>query len=150
MEQNGISVAFTCSDDCDPSRQPRPLLQSSRVSLLAEQTRTGTFGKQTNWRVTVEGESSVNKLAGVFPSPSTTVQEVEATSSDVAETATDSTEIYKTAKESVSVEQGQLLRAVEPDQGILKVKNTATESHSRVHTLAAEFLVYSMCVWRTR
>ena len=37
LEQNWTSVAFTCSDDYDPSRQPRPLLQSSRVSLLAEQ-----------------------------------------------------------------------------------------------------------------
>ena len=50
------------------------------------------------------------------------MQEVGATSSDVAEPATDSTEIYKTTKESVSVEQGQLLRAAEPDQGVLKVK----------------------------
>ena len=75
LEQNGISVVFTCSDDYDPSRQPRPLLQSSRVSLLAERTRSGTFGEQANWRVTVEGESSLNKLARVFPSQNTTVQE---------------------------------------------------------------------------
>ena len=99
-------MGHTCSDDYDPSRQPRPLLQSSRVSLLAEQTRSGTFGEQANWRVTVEGESSVNKLAGVFFSRNTTVQEVGATSSDVAEPATDSTEIYMTAKETLSVEQG--------------------------------------------
>ena len=66
--------------------------------------------KQTGtWRVTVEGESSMDKLAGVFLSQNTTVQEVGATSSDVAETATNSPEIYKTAKETVSVEQGQLL-----------------------------------------
>ena len=32
------------------------------------------------------------------------------------------TEIYKTANEIVSVEQGQLLRAVEADQGVLKEK----------------------------
>ena len=66
LEQNGTSVAFTCSDDNDPSPQPRPLLQSSGVPLLADQTRSGTFGEQANWRVTVEGKSSVNKLAGVF------------------------------------------------------------------------------------
>ena len=77
------------------------------------------------------------------------MQEVGAASSDVAEPATDSTEIYKTANESVSVEQGQLLLAVETDQGVLKVK-TQTESFSRVHTLAAAFLVCSMCVWKSR
>ena len=40
----------------------------------------------------------------------------------MAESATDSTEIYKTGKESVSVEQGQLLQAIEPGQGVLKGK----------------------------
>ena len=50
------------------------------------------------------------------------MQEDGATSStDVAEPATDSTEVDKTSKESVSVEQGQLLRAAEPDQCVLKV-----------------------------
>ena len=43
-------------------------------------------------------------------------------STDVAEPATDSTEVDKTSKESVSAEQGQLLRAAEPDQCVLKVK----------------------------
>ena len=38
------------------------------------------------------------------------------------EPVADSTEVYRTLKESVSVEQGQLLRAAEPDQGVLKVK----------------------------
>ena len=95
LEQNGTSVAFTFSDDYGRIRQPRPLLQSSRVSLLAEQTRIGTFGEQANWRVTVEGESSVNKLARVSLSQSTTVQEDGATPSDVAEPATYSTEIDK-------------------------------------------------------
>ena len=65
----------------------------------------------------------MNKLTGVFHSQSTTLQEYGATSStDVAEPATDDTEIYKTANESVFVEQGQLLRAVETDRGVLKVK----------------------------
>ena len=91
---------------------------------------------QANWQVTVEGKSSVNKLAGVFPSQSTTVQEDGATSStDVAEPATDSTEVCKTTKESVSVEQVQILRATEPDQCALKVKtqrkrNTVEFTHS--------------------
>ena len=130
FKMNGTSGAFTCSGDYDPSRQPKPLLQSSGVSLLNDQMRRGTYW-MTNWRVTVEGKSSVNKLAGVFPSQITTVQ-----STDVAEPVTDSTEVYKTAKESVSVEQGQLLRAAEPDQCVLKMKNTATERYCRFHTLA--------------
>ena len=50
-----------------------------------------------------------------FPSQNATVQEDGATSTDVAEPVADSTEVYKTTNESVSVEQGQLLRAAEPD-----------------------------------
>ena len=123
LERNVTSVAFTCSGDYDPSRQLKPLLQSSRVSLLNDQLRSGTHGVQAKWQVTVEGNSSVNKLAGVFPSQITTVQEGGATSStDVAEPVTDFTEVYKTLKESVSVEQGQLLRAAEPHQCVLKMK----------------------------
>ena len=109
--------------DYDSSRQPRPLLESSGVSLLTDQMRSGTYWVQANWRVTVEGKSSVNELAGVFNSQCTTVQEDGATSSPhVAEPVTDSSEVDKTSKESVSVEQGQLLRAAEPDQCGLKVK----------------------------
>ena len=59
----GTSVAFTCSDDYDPSRQPRPLLQSSRVSLLTDQMRSGTHSVQANWRVIVESKSSVNEFS---------------------------------------------------------------------------------------
>ena len=50
-------------------------------------------------------------------------QEGVATSpTDVAEQFSDPTEVSKTSKESVSVEQGQPLRATEPDQCVLKVK----------------------------
>ena len=42
LDRNGTSVAFTCSGDYHPSRQPKPLLQSSGVSLLTDQTRSGT------------------------------------------------------------------------------------------------------------
>ena len=41
LKMNGTSVAFTCSGDYDPSGQPKPLLQSSGVSLLNDQTRSG-------------------------------------------------------------------------------------------------------------
>ena len=69
----------------------------------------------------------MNNLAGVFPSQITTVQEAGTTSStDVAEPVTDSTEVDKTS-ESVSVEQGQLLRAAEPDQCALKMKTKRRE-----------------------
>ena len=119
LERNGTSVAFTCSGDYDSIPQPRRLLQSSRVSLLTDQMRSGTYRVQANWRVTVEGKSSVNKLAGVFPSQITTVQEGGAASAtDVAEPVTDSTEVDKTSKEFVSVEEGQLLRAAEPDLNV--------------------------------
>ena len=51
------------------------------------------------------------------------MQEDGATSStDVTEPVTDATEVHKTAKESVPVEQEQLLRAAEPDQCVLNVK----------------------------
>ena len=49
-------------------------------------------------------------------------QDGATSSTDVAEPVADSTEVYKTAKESVSVEQGQPLRAAEPDQCVLNVK----------------------------
>ena len=74
-------------------------MQSSGVSLQFDQTRSGTFEVPPNWRVAVEGKSSVNKLAGVLPSQNTTVQEDGAMSStDVAEPVVDSTETYKTAE----------------------------------------------------
>ena len=43
-------------------------------------------------------------------------------STDVAEQFPDATEVGKTTKKSVSVEQGQPLRAAQPDQCVLKVK----------------------------
>ena len=85
--------------------------------------RRGTDCVQANWQVTVEGKSSVHKLAGVFPSQTASMQEGGTVSStDVAEPVTDSTEVDRTSKESVSFEQGQLLRAAEPAQCVLRVK----------------------------
>ena len=78
---------------------------------------------QADRRVTVEDKLSVNKLAGIFPSQIAPMQEGGATTStDVAEQFPDLTEIGKTSKESVSVEQGQQLQAAEPDQCVSKVK----------------------------
>ena len=42
-------------------------------------------------------------------------EDAAASSTDMAEPFTDSTEVYKTTKESVSVEQEHLPRAPEPD-----------------------------------
>ena len=64
------------------------------------------------------------------------MQEGVATSStDVEEQFSDPTEVSKTSKESLSVEQGQPLRAAEPDQCVSKVKakpipETPTQQHS--------------------
>ena len=138
LERNGTSVAFTCSGDYDVSRQPRPLLQSPRVSLLTDQMTSGTYWVQANWRVTVEGKSSVNKLAGVFLSQITRGQESGASSpTDVAEPVTDSTEVDKTSKESVSVEQGTATASSRTRSMCIESENSATERYCRVHTLTA-------------
>ena len=74
------------------------------------------------------------------------MQEGGATSStDVA--VTDCTEVDKTSKESVSVEQGQLLRADEPDQCVLKVKNKATEREILEFTHLLLGSRYTACVY---
>ena len=140
LKMNGTSVAFTCSSDYDPSRQPRPLLQSAGVSLLTDQTRSGTCWMQANWQVTVEANRLWTSWLNFQWS---TMQEDGTTSSDVAEPVTDYTEVYKTTKESVSVEQGQLLRAAEPDICI-ESENAATKRYCRIHTLTA-----GRCVERT-
>ena len=78
---------------------------------------------QADWRVTVEVKSSVNKLAGFFPSPITTIHDIGATSPiDVTGPVPASTQVDKTLKESVPAEQGQLLRAAGADHGVLKVR----------------------------
>ena len=96
-------------------RVAEPLLQCSGVSQLNDQLRSGTHWVQANWQVTVEGKSSVKKLAGVFPSQITTVREGGATSStDVAEPAADSAEVYKTSKEFVPLNRDSF--CVQPNQ----------------------------------
>ena len=67
FEMNETSVTFTCSGDYYLSRQPRPPPQSSGVSLLTDQKRSGTYWVQAAWRVMVEDKSFVNKLAGFSP-----------------------------------------------------------------------------------
>ena len=80
--------------------------------------------EEAGWRVTVEDKSSVNELAGFFVSrTASSMQEGGTTSSaNVAKQFPDAAEVGKMPKESVSVEQGHLLRAAEPDQCELGVK----------------------------
>ena len=150
LEVNGTSVTFSCSGDYFLIRLQKPLPQSSGVRRLTVK-RNGTCWLQADRRVTVEDKSSVNMLAGFSPSQIAPMQEGVATSStDVAEQFSDPTEVRKTSKESVSVEQGQPLRAAEPDQCVSKVKAKPIPETPTQHTLAAGFLVSSMCLWRGR
>ena len=156
-EMNETSANFTCSGDSDLSRQPVTLLQSSGVSRIADQKRSGTWLEQAGWRVTVEDKSSVNELAGFSVSQTASMPEGGTTSStDVAKQFPDAAEVGKMPKESVSVEQGQLLRAAEPNHCVLGVKakpilEMLTQQQlrgSRAHTITVGFLVFSMCVWK--
>ena len=96
--------------------------------------RSGTRWMQTHWQVTVEGKASVKKLAGVFPF-------TERDSARRWSYVADSTEVYKTTKESASVEQGQLLRAAEPDQCFFFKVKTQRQSDT------VEFTHSLLCVF---
>ena len=124
LEENGTSVVFSCSGDYQLIRQPMPPpSQSQGVSHVKLQKRNGTYWLRSDRRVTVDDMSSANALAGFFPSQIAPMQEGGATSStDVAQQFPDAAEVGKTSEESVSAEQGQLLRAAEPHQCVLKVK----------------------------
>ena len=140
LEVNGTSVTFSCSGDYFLIRQPMLLPPSSGVPRLTDQKRNGTCWLQADRRVTVEDKSSVNMLAGFSPSQIAPMQEGVATSStDVAEQFSDPTEVSKTPKESVSVEQGQPLRAAEPDPCVSKVKAKPIPETPTQHTLTAGF-----------
>ena len=151
LEVNGTSVTFSCSGDYFLIRLQMPLPQSSGVRRLTLQKRNGTCWLQADRHVAVEDKSSVNMLAGCSPSQSAQMQEGVATSSiDVAEQFSDPTDVSKTSKESLSVEQGQPLRAAEPDQFVSKMKATPIPETPTQPTLTAGFLVSSLCVWKGR
>ena len=105
------------------------------------QKRNGTFWLQADRRFTVDDKSSVNTLTGFSPVLMAPIQEGGAASStDVAEQFPDPAEVGKTSKESVSIEQGQPLRAAEPDQCALKVRakpipETPTQRQRDIHEL---------------
>ena len=66
LKMNTTSVAFTCSGDYDPSRQPKPLLQPSEVSLLNDQMRSGTHWVQANWQVQSRGQIVCKQVGWSF------------------------------------------------------------------------------------
>ena len=110
------SVGFTCSDDYDPSRQPRPLLQSSGVYYLLIKREVEHIGYKEIGESAVEVESFANKFS---PHGSQQYQRVESYVIDRrCRTSYRLHRIYKTANVSVLVKQGQQLQAVEPDQGV--------------------------------
>ena len=140
LEVNGTSVTFSCSGDYFLIRQPMPLPQSSGVPRLTVQKRNGTCWLQADRRVTVEDKSSVNMMAGFSLSQSAPMQEGVATSStDVVEQFSDPTEAIKTSKDFVPVEQGQPMRATEPDQCVSKVKAKPNPGTPTQHTLTAKY-----------
>ena len=77
---------------------------------LASHSRGQVVCEQVGWSFAFTDQNSAREWSFVT---SSTV---------VAEPVADSAEVYKTTKEFVSVEQGQLLRAAEPDQCALKVE----------------------------
>ena len=149
---NETSVTFTCSGD---RVQPRTLLQSSRISRIADQKRSGTWLEEAGRRATVEDKSSVNELAGFSVSHTASRQEDGTTSStDVGKPFPDAAGVGKMPKESVFVEQGHPLRAAEPDQCVLEGKakpilETLTQRQRDVLEVTRLLSVswYSACVY---
>ena len=160
LEENETSV-FPCSGDYYFIRQPiPPPSQSSGVSHMKLQKRNGTCWLQADRRVTVDDKSSANTLAGFSSVQMAPIEEGGAASStDVAVPLPNTAEAGKTSKESVSIEQGQPLRAAEPGQWATKVrakpipetpKQRQRDRYSRAHTPTAGSLVSSVCVWKGR
>ena len=94
------------------------------------QKRNGTYWLQADRRVTVDDKSSLNMSIGFCGAASSTY---------VAEFS-DTAEVGKTSKGSVSIEQGQPLRAAEPDQCALEVRakpipETLTQRQRDIHEL---------------
>ena len=144
-------LVFSCSGDYYLIRQPiPPPSPSSGVSHLKLQKRNGTYWLQADRRLTVDDKSSVNTLTGFSPAQMAPIQEGGASSStDVAEQFPDPAEVGKTSKESVSIEQGQPLRAAEPDQCASKVSakpipETPTQRQRDIHELT-HFPPFSWC-----
>ena len=137
LARNGTSVAFTCSGDSDPSRQPKPLLQSSGVSLLTDQTRSGTYRMQADWRVTVEVNSSVNKLAGF---PLTDHNDTRGWSYVINRRCRASCRLHRGRQDIEGIRArrtGTVTSSSRTRSRCIESENTATGRHCRVHTHTA-------------
>ena len=123
-EENGTSVVFSCTGDYHLIRQPvPPPSQSQGVSQVTLQKHNGTYWLQADRRVTVDDKSSANAFAGFSSVHLAPLREGgAASSSDVA--VADRYRILQRLEESheraVPIEQGQPLRAVEPDEWAMK------------------------------
>ena len=97
---------------------------------MADQKRSGMWLEKAGWRVTVEDKTTVNKLAGFFPSQIVSMQEGGAVSlTDVSKQFPDAERVGEMLMECVSIEQGQLLRAAEPMSGHGKEKQSRFLKH---------------------
>ena len=107
------------------------------------QKSNGTFWLQADRRVTVDDKSSANALAGFSSVQMAPIQEIGAASSSdvaVAEPLPNAAEAGRVSQEAVPIEQGQPLRAVEPDEWAMKVRvkpmpETPTQRQRDIHEL---------------
>ena len=112
-----------------------PPSQSHGVSHVKLQKRNGTYWLHVDRRVTVGDKSSANALAGFSSVQMAPMHEGgAASSSDVAVAA------GRASQEAVPIEQGQPLRAIEPDEWAMKVRakpipETPTQRQREVHEL---------------
>ena len=96
-----------------------PPSKSQGVSHVKLQKRNGTYCLQADRRVTVDDKSSATALIGSSSVQMAPIQEGGAASSSdvvVAEPLPNAAEAGRASQEAVPVEQGQPLRAVEPDE----------------------------------
>ena len=115
-------------------------------------------GLQADRRDTVDDNSSANALAGFSSVQKVPIQEGEAAwSSDVAEPFPKAAEVGRVSQEAVPIEQGQPLRAVEPNEWATKVRakplpETPTQRQRDIHEVTHLPLVFSYParVWKSR
>ena len=151
VEENGTSVVFSCSGVYNLIRQPtRPPSQCQGVSHVKLQKRNGTHWLQSDRRVTVDDKSSANALAGFTSVQVAPIQEGGAASSSdvsVAEPLWNAAEAGRVSREAVPSEQGQSLRAVEPDEWAVKVRakpilETRTQRQRDIHELTHTYHLF--------
>ena len=132
LEENWTSVLFSCSGDYYLIRQTMPPPSQFSISF----TRSCRNTMERNWlqadrRVTVDDKPSASALAGFSSVQMAPIQKGGAASStDVAEPLPNTAEADRTSEESVPIEQGQPLRAVEQPS-----PETPTQRQRDIHEL---------------